>query len=501
MVSQIKKGALISYSAVAFNAVAGLLYTPWMISSIGADDYGLYTLALSVVNFFLMDFGLSSAVNRFMSKYYAEGKEEVIPRFLGITYKAYLAIAAILSLVLWFIYFNIDSIYANLGSNQLATFKTLFFVVSLYSVISFPFIPLKGIFVSNEKFVAINLCELLQKVINVALIIVALLIGLGVFALVAVNALTGLGFAVAKYLLSRRLTNARADLRSWDSALAKNMLGFSGWVTVSQICQRLIFSIMPSIIAITSSSWEVTLFGLAASLEGYVWTVANALNGMFMPRVSRVLVDSKQGELQSLFVRFGRLQLYVVGFIFVCFICSGKLFVVNWMGPDFVKLWPCFLMLILPGLIELPQQIGATAITAANEVKSCAFVYIGMSVLNVLLGFPLAAVFGALGGCISICIAYFARTAGMNILYSKKIHLNVGVFFASVYPKWLLVSAPIAIIGFFMTQYFAFSGWVGFFLLSAAVFLIYAACLWIVCFDEYEKQLVIGLLHKIHKRK
>lgn len=50
--NEIKKGALVSYVAVAFNAIAGLLYTPWMISCIGSDDYGLYTLALSVINFF-----------------------------------------------------------------------------------------------------------------------------------------------------------------------------------------------------------------------------------------------------------------------------------------------------------------------------------------------------------------------------------------------------------------------------------------------------------------
>lgn len=52
MKSQYKTGAILSYSSVVFNTVAGLIYTPWMISCIGADDYGLYTLALSVVNFF-----------------------------------------------------------------------------------------------------------------------------------------------------------------------------------------------------------------------------------------------------------------------------------------------------------------------------------------------------------------------------------------------------------------------------------------------------------------
>ena len=33
---QIKLGALMSYVAIAINIVSGLLYTPWMIHSIGS---------------------------------------------------------------------------------------------------------------------------------------------------------------------------------------------------------------------------------------------------------------------------------------------------------------------------------------------------------------------------------------------------------------------------------------------------------------------------------
>ena len=83
MKSQYKTGAILSYSSVVFNTVAGLIYTPWMISCIGADDYDLYTLALSVVNFFLLDFGLGDSVSRFLSKYYAEENYSAVAEFWG----------------------------------------------------------------------------------------------------------------------------------------------------------------------------------------------------------------------------------------------------------------------------------------------------------------------------------------------------------------------------------------------------------------------------------
>lgn len=68
MASQLKMiGAAFSYMTVVFNILAGLLYTPWMIPCIGSDHYGLFTLALSIVNFFLLNFGLLSAVVAFLT--------------------------------------------------------------------------------------------------------------------------------------------------------------------------------------------------------------------------------------------------------------------------------------------------------------------------------------------------------------------------------------------------------------------------------------------------
>ena len=80
---QIKLGAMLSYFTIAFNIVAGLIYTPWMITQIGQSNYGLYTLATSLITMFLVDFGMSAAVTRFVAKYNAEKDQEKVNNFLG----------------------------------------------------------------------------------------------------------------------------------------------------------------------------------------------------------------------------------------------------------------------------------------------------------------------------------------------------------------------------------------------------------------------------------
>lgn len=45
-----------------------------------------------------------------------------------------------------------------------------------------------------------------------------------------------------------------------------------------------------------TGSVGVAVFGLATTVEGYVYTFSTAINGMFMPRISRIISDGKREE-------------------------------------------------------------------------------------------------------------------------------------------------------------------------------------------------------------
>lgn len=493
--SQIRKGAALNYAAVAFNAVAGLVYTPWMVQSIGASDYGLYTLVISIVNFFLMDFGLSDAVARFLSRFYADGEEDRVGVFLGIVYKLFLMLAAAIAAVFVAILLLSDAIYANLGEEDLATFKVLFMIAAAYSVLSFPFVPFRGILQANERFVGLNACNLLQKVCTVLLIVACLLAGAGVYALVAVNAVSAFVFTLARYLIVRLRTDARADLRAWDGAQTREILGFSLWVTLVQTFQRMIFAIAPSMLAALSNTWEVALFGLASSIEGYVWTLASALNGMFIARVANVGKDGAE-RLQALMVRVGRVQVMVIGFAFLCLLCFGERFVECWMGTDYAMIWPCALLLVLPSLLELPQLIGDTALVVGDHVRSKAFAYSVMAVTNIVGLAVLCGPFGALGACASISAAYMLRTALMDVAYKRKLGIRLGRFFAETYLRWLAPAVLLGAAGTFASYALPVHGWAGLLILVAVFGAVYALCMWFAYMDGAEHEQALGIIRR-----
>ena len=110
-VNQLKAGAILSYIGLAINIIAGLLFTPWMINTIGKADYGLYTLALSVISLFVFDFGIGQAVTRFIAKHLAEGNQDKANNCLSLVYKLYFFIDIFIFAILICLYLFIPQKY------------------------------------------------------------------------------------------------------------------------------------------------------------------------------------------------------------------------------------------------------------------------------------------------------------------------------------------------------------------------------------------------------
>ena len=311
---QLKLGALLSYVAIAINIVTGILYTPWMIHSIGRENFGLYTLAMSVISLFVFDFGLSSAVTRFIAMYLAEGRQDKADNCLGLVYRLYLIIDVVLFLILVGVFFFIPQIYKELSPDEIQKFEVVYCVAALYSVISFPFIPVNGVLTAHEKFIQFKICDVAHKLIIVVTMSACLLLGGGLYALVIVNAVAGVLTILIKLFCICRYTPQSVSLHYSNRTEFREIVGFSGWVTVIAVAQRCIFNLAPSILGALSGSTAIAVLGIAITLEGYTFTFSSAINGMFLPKVSRIVADEK-GDILPLMIRVGRIMVYVISLV------------------------------------------------------------------------------------------------------------------------------------------------------------------------------------------
>lgn len=488
--SQIKAGAIISYVSIGVNLLIGLLYTPWMIHSIGKESYGLYVLATSVISLFVFDFGLGSAVTRFVSRYLAEKRIDKVNNFMGLVVKLYMGIDIFFFLVLLSVFFFIPTIYQELTPDEIEKFKIVYAIAASYSIISFPFIPADGIITAHEKFVQLKLSDLFNKVFIVITMAMCLLAGYGLYALVMVNAISGVLTILIKLAIIKRHTDVVPNVQYSNKEEFRHIAGYSGWVTVTALAQRLIFNIAPTILGMVSGSAEIALFGIAATFEAYVFTFANALNGLFLPSVTKITMD-KDGDVLPLMVRVGRIQIFIIGLIVLGFIGVGRDFINLWIGPDFSDAYTCVVLLIVPSFFFLPQLIGSNAVLAQNKVKNQAIVFTIMGLFNIVAGYLLASYYGALGFAVSIFFAYTIRTVGMDIVFKKELGLDVLTFFRqsfiSMAPALLLSTCAIIT----LTILWISSSWIMLLAKVVVIAIVYIMILVALGLNKNEKDLFI----------
>lgn len=480
---QLKSGAVLSYLSIAINIVAGLVYTPWMISQIGQSQYGIYTLATSLITLLMFDFGLSSTASKYISNFHAANDEEGANRALGIIYKLYIIVDAIIFAVLFVLFFLLDMIYVKLTPVEIQQFKIAYVIVAAYSIISFPFVTLNGVLMAYEKFIHIKIAEIIYRLVVVGLMIGALLLGMGLYALVTVNAAAGLIIILYKYIAIRKTTPIRANFKAKDNGTLKDMLKFSLWITVHSLAQRLIFNITPSILGIVASSKAIAIFGVVTTIEAYVYLIATALNGMFMPKISRILQGNDNDKsTMPLMLNIGLFQ-YIVNCVMVIgFISIGKDFIYLWMGEDYIDAYIGIVLVIVPGIFYNPLQIAHTAMMVEGKAKQLAFINVAAGIVNIVLSGFMSKAFGVIGACASIMVAYIIRNILVFIVYPRNMDVDLKLFAKEIFLKPFLPTAACLAIGLVISKFIIGRSWLIFFAKGASIVAVMAAIILIYYF-------------------
>jgi len=498
---QIKLGAIISYLALGLNIVLGLIYTPWMKDRIGLDNFGLYTLATSIISIFMLDFGLGSAVSRFVAKYRAEGRQDKVDNILGLIYKLYIVIDVVILTVLTVIFFFLGAIYKELTPEQIEKFKVLYIIVAGFNIISFPFSPLNGILNAYEKFIQLKFCDLIFKISTVVFVVIALWMSPDVTWVVMANAASGIMVVVIKLIIVKVCVPVKPNLRASGKDLYKTLFSFTIWTTIIAIMQRFTHSFAPSVLGMTTGAEEIGLYSPAVTIEGYYYLIGTAVNGLFLPRVSQYIADKKEEKIADLMIKVGKYQLIVMGLIFTGFVCVGKGFMVEWMnGSEFEKTYYCAMIILFPTLVSSTMQIASTTVIAKKMIHYNAICMIVTGTLGLALSYILSIYIGSLGVCIGTAFTALANMGFMNIIYHKKLGINMFNFYKKCYLRSIPCFALTICAGLVTSHYINISGWLGILVEGIIVVALFAIIFFTIYFTKEEKKNAFNVIKRKLRR-
>lgn len=495
-----KAGIILSYISMFLSIIIGFIYIPILLHFLGKSQYGLYQLMGSVIAYMaVMDFGLSGTITRYYSRYLSLNDEENQSNVLAVSSIIYGAISVIVLIIGAVIYFNLDSIFSNsLTLNELSKAKQIYIIMLINIAITIPSHIFTAVINSHERFVFIRLLTIIQTVMQPFMVIGVMYYKADVIGLVIVQTLFNISVIAIKVYYSFNKIKIKIKLYSWNKYFVKEMIKFSFFIFLNMIIDQIYWKTDQIILGIISGTSAVAVYSIASQLGTYYISFSANINSIFLPRVSAISAKTDDmREINGMFNKVGRIQFAVMSLILTGFILYGKSFIVFWVGKDFEKAYYMSLIVMIPLLIPLIENMGIIILQAKNKHAFRSKIYFIIAVLNIIMTIPLAKLYGGIGCAVATSVALFiGNVIIINIYYHKKIGIDIISFIKEILSMILPVLIVLGI-GIIINYYLQTTNLI---ILASKIFvyiLIFSIFMWFMGFNNYEKNIFIGMVNKI----
>lgn len=308
---------------------------PHLISTLGQERFGLLALAWGLIGYAgAMDLGLGRALTQMVARLIGEGKNSAIADTMttagsitlitGIVGGALISILSISNTSKWMQTNNISQEEINLTILIISAAIPTQAISATYRGLNEAFLNFRGI----------NLLRASLGILNFA----------GPYA--TSHFTTALPWLISTLVVSRFLAfiayrqlafkclqqNSVTPIRGkYSQKIAKDLLSFGGWVTVSSIVSPILVQADRFVIASTISAAAVAAYVLPYEVATQNLIFVTAITAVVYPSLSRLIQD-KSKEWKSYFYEWLTKTTLIMSII-----CGGAALIIPWLLPLWIK--------------------------------------------------------------------------------------------------------------------------------------------------------------------
>lgn len=517
--SQFKIGVVLAYLLIFVNLIYGFFISPFLIQKLTSANYGAYkTISSLMGTVSVLDFGISSTVIRYLSKFFSEKDKQSSESFLGmVTYQALLIIFVIVAAGIS-LYFCLDNIYgsSDLGTNVdpgLVISKKLYILLLINTVISVPYSIFNSIIVAHKDYLFANLSKILRIVFQfVALLIVVPLpfwngstLSVGI-----VLVLTSFIFLLvdAIYVFKKIRMKINFKVKLMPKWIIKESFLFSILSFVQTILIQFEGNIDNILIGKFISSEAVTTYSLAILFYSVFNQLSTAISNLLLPSVSQKIADGATNhDLEKLIIKVGRIQFMLLGGALFGFIACGRLFISVWVGEEQNIVWLLAIILLSATLLPLVENTALAIIRAKNKILFRTIAVLIGTVFNFSLTFAVVSIFEIdyqiklLLACVGTATSLIgANVIAMNLYYKKVFGFRPIFIFKSIFSRTIVCLIPPLILTSLIVLLLDTS-WLSFIFSALLFILVYAICLYFYALNDEEQNIIFGKFIKFSNHK
>lgn len=454
-INQLKVGAVLSYVVIFLNIIVGLAYTPFMLRMMGQSEYGLYALVSSVITYLtILDLGFGSAIIRYTAGFRTQNKFEEQYSMFGMFVILYTLIGIMAFLIGLGFYYNVETFFSySMSDSELYKAQIMMLLLSFNLAVTFPLSIFGSIISAYEDFIFQKVVQIARIIISTITMVVMLEVGYRAIGLVVITTVFNVLSLLINYWYCKCKIRIKINFKQFDWIFLKEITNYSFYIFLNAIMDRLFWSTGQFIIGTIMGTVAVAIYSVAIALEQMYMTFSTAIAGVLLPKVTAMVANnhSKQ-SISDLFIRTGRLQFIVIGYILTTFILFGDSFINIWAGSDYSDAYIITLIFFLATTFPLIQNTGIVILQARNNLKFRSILLLTVALCCITLSVPLTRFYGIIGCAIGVAASQIlGQLISMNIYYHKYQDINIVKFWKEI-GKMSIIPLIIGVGSYFILQ-------------------------------------------------
>ena len=499
--SERKKGIVLSYVQVILSIVINIAYVTLLLKILGKSEYGLYQLVGSLFSYIsIFESCMSSATLRNYCDALGKKDEAKANEVLYASIKIFRVLSFCLLFLGGLVILGFRQLYENsLSSSEIQEGTFILFLLLVNMFVTLLGSVYNTMIIGNERFLFFKGTTIITQVLQPLLVV--LLIHKIPYACMVTIAFTFINIsnAAIRYQYTKKYITTIDKCDVIDKSVIKSIISLSITVLFASVADQVFWKADQLILGKMFNTVLVAIYSVGSQIYMIYLQFGTQVANVFYPRVSALYAEKNGGKkVSDLFIRVGRITLFILLLILSGFIIFGKEFLQLWVGNGYEEAYYVAIVVMIPFTVDLSQNLGLPYLQIVGKYSYRAKMYFFSAILNIFTTILFAYYCGIIGAAISTGIS-MAITSGllMNIYYHKNTDLDIIYYWKSNIPLIITAILLTAISLIIKENSHVLFDRISIFCFGILIYsLVYFITMYTIVMNKDEKNLIHSFIHR-----
>jgi O-antigen/teichoic acid export membrane protein len=481
-----------TWGGTATGIIVAFLVTPYILRKIGYANFGIWTLALSLVEYYwLIDIGIRTATIKFSAEYYAAGKKDELDRLVnsGLTYSLLAAVVVVLVSI-----FGAPFVGRVVRIDD-PVFPQLVRIVGISWAVGLVFNIFNACIEGFQRFDIIGRIWIGTTALRTIVVVIVLSRGYGLIQMGFALLGTQLLVYFLNYFYFRRLVpDAKLDLRLASWKKFKEVAAFGLHALRAIISDRLLRQTPPALIARYLPVTAVAFYMMPLRILDYAMDGIGRVGSVTTPNAAGLMATGRGDQLEDLGVYANRYSLTLFLPVVLMLLVYGRDLCRLWISSDFADQSAYLIPAFLFGHAIVSSQLNSVSILFGigrhQAYSRFLLTEAILSFIGLIIVLPRLGLLGA--AWLTNILMALNRGLISCLLLCRELHISFWRYAARIYTRpGLLGAAGFVLLVFLKRTVLPGKSWRDLILAALALGMPYAAAAFVLCVSPEHQQLAV----------